>query len=197
MIKKIFKTKSKTNAGRRAGAAFAGAIASVAALAADAQASGAEEATREAMIVASITYNFARFLQWDSAAAEDEAGSLVLCVVDGDASPAWRNIDGKRVGARAIEVVYSRDGAIAGAGCKLAYFSDELLKSVSLKEVADAGVVTISDSWRFLKSGGAIQLVVADNRATFDVNTRTLNRAGARVSSKLMRVGMKVSVSEN
>jgi hypothetical protein len=46
-----------------------------------------------------------------------------------------------------------------------------------------------------VKKGGAIQLLISDKGATFDINERSLNRAGARISSKLMRVGMRVSLS--
>jgi hypothetical protein len=177
-------------------AAFCAACAAVTqASAASAGVSEADGATREEKIVTSITFNFARFLQWDEAAQGAPGTNLVLCILDADASPAWNNINGKKIGDRAIEVKYFNTGASGAEGCDMAYVGGEFLKAVSLRAFADNGVVTISDAGRFLKSGGAIEMSVRNDRATFDVDSKTLDRAGARLSSKLMRVGMRVSVS--
>ena len=59
------------------------------------------------------------------------------------------------------------------------------------------GVATISSNRNFLKKGGAIQLFVNKKNASFEINPRALKRADVRISSKLMRVGMKVNVSAN
>ncbi|MFZ5616342.1 MAG: YfiR family protein [Pseudomonadota bacterium] len=153
------------------------------------------DASRQELVVASVAFNFARFIQWGETDATASAQSLVFCILDDGPSPAWRQLEGKTVGQRRIELEYVRAAEPSERKCDMAYVSKNSMESLSLKEMAESGVVTISDAKRFAKEGGAIELAVSDKGATFDVNQRSLSRAGARISSKLMRVGMRVSLS--
>lgn len=155
----------------------------------------AEAASRQELVVASVAYNFARFIQWRAAESGVAPTNLVFCIVDDDASSAWRQIDGKSVGERKVRLEYLGAAPSDSHNCDMAYISETAIKALSLNDLAESGVVTISDAKRFSKQGGAIELSVTDKGASFDVNQRSLNRAGARISSKLMRVGMKVSLS--
>lgn len=158
-------------------------------------AESAEPASRKDLVVASVSYNFARFIQWRAAEAGDTGANLVFCILDDDASSAWRQIEGKAVGDRKVQLEYMGAASAGGGNCDMAYVSEKATNASLLNNLAESGVVTISDAKRFSKQGGAIELSVSDKGASFDVNERSLNRAGARISSKLMRVGMKVSLS--
>lgn len=152
--------------------------------------------SHEDLVVASIAFNFARFIQWGAGDEAASTQSLVFCVLDDGPSPAWGQLEGKAVGQRKIALEYVGTTEPLERKCDMAYVSADWMESLSLRELADSGVVTISDVKRFAREGGAIELTVGDKGATFDVNERSLSRAGARISSKLMRVGMKVSVSQ-
>ncbi len=158
-------------------------------------AESADAASRQELVVASISYNFARFIQWRATESEVASGNLVFCILDEDASAAWRQIEGKSVGERKVQLEYMGAASSDGRNCDMAYVSEKAVNAPMLNALAESGVVTISDARRFSKQGGAIELTVSEKGASFDVNQRSLNRAGARISSKLMRVGMKVSVS--
>lgn len=158
-------------------------------------ADSAEQAPRQELIVASVAYNFARFIQWRAPDAGEAQANLVFCILDAGASPAWRQLEGKAVGDRKIQLEYLGKNAPSGHNCNLLYVNEDSLGALSLGELAESGVVSISDARHFVKKGGAIQLLISDKGATFDINERSLNRAGARISSKLMRVGMRVSLS--
>lgn len=155
------------------------------------------DTSRRELVVASIAFNFARFVQWRESDAESASGNLVFCVLDDSPSPAWREIEGKSVGQRKIELEYVGAAAPFGRNCDMAYVSENSMEGLSVRDLAESGVVTISDVKRFTKEGGAIGLDISDRGATFDINEKSLNRAGARISSKLLRVGMRVSLSGN
>ena len=152
------------------------------------------DATRSDQVVASITYNFARFIQWRDQGAKSANENFSICIIDRDASSAWSSLEGKTVGAQKVKLLYQNDITEIGQQCDLAYVSTDQLKYYSLRDLAKNGVVTISDAAKFNVNGGAIELSVADSRATFEINEQVLARAGARISSKLMRVGMRLSV---
>jgi len=162
-----------------------------------AQSQEESDASRADIALAAITYNFARFIQWrdqDSKAARE---NFSICIIDEDPSTAWQGIEGKAVGQHKVALLYRDDILSLSEQCDMAYVSAAQQKLYSMKDFAKDGIVTISDSVRFTSNGGAIGFSLADNRATFDVNEQALSRAGARVSSKLMRVGMRVNVSDS
>lgn len=162
----------------------------------NANAADAAAAPREELIVASVSYNFARFIQWDAEKnASAPSSNFVFCILDPTASPAWGKLEGKAVGERKIQVEYLGSGSPSQRNCNMVYVNERAIGSLALGEIAEDGVVSISDARNFVKKGGAIQLSINDNGASFDINERSLSRAGARISSKLMRVGMRVSVS--
>jgi hypothetical protein len=180
------------NALARSGAALGVFAASVAAPAA-AEMRGLRQSTQADRIVASITFNFARFAQWkgDNGGA---AGPLTLCVLDSGASDAWATFEGEDVGGRPLAVKVFSDAEAAGEGCDIAYLSDAARTHNSPRSLAKAGVLTISDSANFARRGGAIELLVRGSKFQFEINDQALKEAGVRISSKLLRVGMKVSV---
>lgn len=152
---------------------------------------GLRASTQEDRILASVTFNFARFVQWKAAAGS--SAPLVLCVFDADASDAWAPFDGAKVGGRALAVKVRGDAEPA-LGCNIAYLSEAARSSHSPRLLADAGILTISNTENFARRGGAIELAIKGDKFQFEVNDDALREAGVRISSKLMRVGMKVSV---
>ena len=155
------------------------------------------EASRADLALAAITFNFARFIQWRDADERARRDNFAICVIDEDPSAAWRTLEGKTVDARKVALLYRDEILSLSEQCDMAYVSSAQQKLYSMRDLAKGGVVTISDSTRFASNGGEIEFSLADNRATFDINEQALSRAGARVSSKLMRVGMRVSVSDS
>jgi hypothetical protein len=145
-------------------------------------------------ITASITFNHARFAQWPEDVGGD--GSVTLCVFDSTASDVWTGFDGEDIGGRTLRVRLYSNEARPAPGCDMAFQSAEARRFTSPKTLSDSGAVTISASPNFLSRGGAIQLFVDDGSFHFDVNDAALKKAGVKISSKLLRVGMKVKVAQ-
>ncbi len=175
-------------------AAALGIVAAFAIEPASADMRGLRPSTQPDRIAASITFNFARFAQWKSDSATP--GPLVLCVFDTNASDAWAPFDGEDVGGRNLKVRLFADADAPAPDCRMAFLSDAARSFHSTKALADAGVLTISDASNFARRGGAIELAIKDDRFQFEINDEALKDAGVRISSKLLRVGMKVTVSK-
>ncbi len=160
---------------------------------ADHPAGGAGE--HDAATMANISYNFARFMNWRGARKDGARDVFRLCVISETFDEGWLAVEGKSVSGRSVEVVHFPVLGDAARDCNLAYIEAPLAKAAVLRDVSEAGVVTMSDRVDFLRIGGAIQLFFVANRFEFDVNDQTLRRSGVRLSSKLRRVGMKVEMS--
>lgn len=147
-------------------------------------------------VKAAFLFNFTKFAEWPAAVATD-GEPFRLCVM-ADSSFAQSLdaiIQGETVLGRPLvrAVPATSDEA---RRCQLLYIATPDRDQVTrlLDAVRNAPVLTVGDKPRFLESGGAIQFVVDKNRVRFDVNVRAADRAGIRLSSKLLRVARTVLV---
>jgi hypothetical protein len=65
-----------------------------------------------------------------------------------------------------------------------------------LAAVRNSHVLTVGDSTDFLARGGVVTFVTEGDRVRFDVNVTEAQKAGLRISSRLLRVARRVSPGE-
>lgn len=151
--------------------------------------------TLEDEIKAAYLYNFTKFVDWPAVAFQRTSDPLVMCVAaDASFSRAVdRIIAGETIGGRPLRLVPAETDTVAR--CHVLFIGRGGPERLSrLIAAADkAPVLTVSDAPRFLQQGGMILFVLENNRVRFDVNLRAAERAGLRVSSKLLRVARRVS----
>lgn len=154
---------------------------------------------REDRAAAAITYNLTRFIVWPKESVQPENQELVLCIaIENNADDTiWQQFDGLKARGRVVAVRSLNNIYEINSDCHVAFLRQENRNKTLLHNLAEQGVVTISDDQRFLRDGGGIQLSINNDAATFDINKRSLSHAGVNVSSKLMRVGMSVTVASN
>ena len=162
---------------------------------AHAESAPSAEIDRMDSIKATITYNFARFIQRPDDDHFTNSETLNLCVIDPTPSRVWTEFDGKQIGDRQLRIIETPELDIAGLGCEVAYIHEDLVTDIALRDWSNEGIVTISAERRFIKRGGGIRLVVSNNSAAFETNPFALRRAKAKISSKLLRVGMQVQIA--
>lgn len=160
--------------------------------------SGALDAQQalEVDVKAAFLYNFTKFVAWPTPQAPSEP--FRLCVVNDDAlrRSLERTIQGESVDGRPLESRVPRTPEEARA-CQLLFVGEpENDREASLlAAVRDAPVLTVSDSTDFARRGGGIEFVRENNRLRFDVNVPGAERAGIKVSSRLLRVARRVHES--
>ncbi len=171
------------------------ATAAIVALAAPwSMAAGSIQTTLENDVKAAFLYNFTKFVEWPPSHAPS-AEPFRLCVLADpeftravDSTIADESLDGRRllrVEPQSVDEV---------RGCAILYVGPRYLDRGArlLAAARDLPVLTVGDGSQFVEHGGAIGFVLENNRVRFDVNARAVQRAGLKVSSKLLRVARSV-----
>ena len=150
----------------------------------------------EVDVKATFLYNFTKFVAWPSPVVPTEP--FRLCVVSDDAlrRSLEKTIEGESVDGRPLESRVPRTPEEARA-CHLLFVTQPESERDSrlLAAVRDMPVLTVSDSTDFARRGGGIEFVRENNRLRFDINVPGAERAGIKVSSRLLRVARRVHES--
>jgi hypothetical protein len=153
----------------------------------------APDESLEYRVKAAYLLNFTRYVEWPTPPASNTR--LSICVMGTD--PFGRILDatvaGRTVQGRPLEVrrVQSAPGA---RGCEVVFVSRETWRRdpESLKALADAGSLTVGESEQFARSGGVIGFVIRDETVRFVINTAARDRAGLRISSRMLSLAAAI-----
>jgi len=156
---------------------------------------GANAAAREYRIKAAFLYNFAAFVDWPAKAVPDADGAFVIGVLGED--PFGAALDEiaatKTVGSKPI--VVRRFATIDDyTACHILFVaaSEREGWALILERLGDAPVLVVGDTEGFAEAGGMINLVIEDNTVRIEINQAATDRAGLKVSSKLLRLARRV-----
>jgi hypothetical protein len=149
----------------------------------------ADAPSREYQLKAAFIYNFAQFIEWpDKAFAK--ANSPIVITVLGD-NPFGNVLDqvtkGKQIRGREIVVHYVKDPAAIGQthvlfiGAPHNQNPGQILGGLN-------GVLTIADTDNFTGAGGMIRFFSEENKLRFEINTKATDKAGIKVSAKLLQL---------
>jgi hypothetical protein len=165
------------------------------ALAGDAVAAGAASPSeREYLIKAAVLYNFAKFTRWPSSAFDGPDAPLRLCILGTDPfGDTLATIEDKPVNGRRLKT--ERISEVNEARrCHLLFVSATAEAQVDrlLETIDGQPVLTVADMPGFARAGGILDLTTLDDRLRFDVNTTAAERAGLKLSAKLLRLAATV-----
>ncbi len=149
----------------------------------------AEEPAREFRIKAAFIYNFAKFTRWPAGSFADNEAPLEFCIYGEDPfggaldAIAGKIIRGRKVTVRRIAVVEASDGChLLFIGSSEAGHLTEILATLN-----DRPVLTVAEMPNFARAGGIIHLTTTvEDKIRFEINTGTAERAGLKLSSKLL-----------
>lgn len=143
----------------------------------------------EYQVKAAFLYNFAKFIDWPPNAFSDPKQPLSVCVYGHD--PFDKVLEdsllSKSIGERRISVGHaSRLQDLEG--CQLVFVAgaDGVRIPDLVKHLHGRPVLLVGESEGFATSGGAIQFTIEDGRVRFVINPDAAERAGLKVSSKLL-----------
>ena len=142
----------------------------------------------ESQVKAMFVYNFLKFVEWPSESIRTKDPFVVLIIGEGSTADATeRFLESKTIGARPLVVRrVSWDQSLAGRRAAFVVERDAKKLHRVLDAAAAAGVLTIGEGESFTTRGGVIGLLVEDRKVRFDVDTSAAQKAGLRVSSKLL-----------
>lgn len=140
-------------------------------------------------VKAAFLYNFAKFVEWPEGSFANSQSPFAICVLGTD--PFGRTLDqilaGKMVGNRPVTLQRFREVARARQ-CQMLFVSPS--ESGRLPQIMDqlhgASVLVVGETDGFAQAGGAVQFTLDEDRVRFAINPDAAERAGLRLSSKLL-----------
>jgi hypothetical protein len=148
-------------------------------------------------VKAAFIYNFTKFVEWPASAFHDDHSTVRLCVLGEDPfGGSLREIAEGEVAGRRVTVLRVRSMG-APAGCQILFVSRSERERLPLilREVRDFPVLTVGDTRGFLEQGGIVNFVLDGSKVRFEISQEAAERAGIRISSRLLRLATRVVTS--
>ncbi|MBW2725170.1 MAG: YfiR family protein [Deltaproteobacteria bacterium] len=146
----------------------------------------------ENQLKAAYLYNFARYVEWPDSAHATPSSALEIGVVgDGPVSELLKKtVVGKRVGERSLRVVDLKSSS-EGRKSHILFVAGKHSGAELERTIANlkgTHVFVVAETEGFAKRGGIANFIVADSRVRFAINKNAADKAGLKVSSKLLRL---------
>ncbi len=149
----------------------------------------------EYQVKAAFLYNFAKFIAWPPSSFSDASAPLRICVLGQDPfGQELRDITSdKNINGRRLQVDQVADLGLART-CHILFVASS--EKAQLKRIFESlqgtDALTVGDTKGFIDQGGMINFVLENNRVQFEVNHKAAERAGLKISSKLLNVAKHV-----
>jgi len=155
---------------------------------------GGQSAPDEYRVKAAFLFHFAQLVEWppESFAGGD---SFNLCVVGDDPfrGELENSLGGKSIGTRKIRVQHIKQNGEA-RGCQVVFVGRAEAKRVPgiFEELGSAPIMTVGENEEFLRQGGVIRFCLDENKVRFEINVGAAEKAGIKVSSRLLLLAKNV-----
>jgi uncharacterized protein DUF4154 len=140
-------------------------------------------------VKAVFLYNFAKFVEWPPDPPADVSDPFVIGIVGRDpfGDALEQTLRRKTLNGRPLAIKRFKDRQ-AARGCRVLFISASERKHLNalLTSLHGDPVLTVGDNESFAKAGGVIAFTLEDNRVRFEINVDAAQRAGLRISSKLL-----------
>jgi len=157
----------------------------------------AEPIVDEYQVKAAFLFNFAKFVEWPNEAFSDPNAPLVITVLGEDPfNGSLEAVKGKLVNNRKLTIRRVKDIQEIGKSNVL-FVSPSARKELGriLEALQGQNVLTVGEDGAFIQCGGIINFVKEDNRVRFEVNVTAAERAGLKISSRLLALARIVKGS--
>jgi len=155
---------------------------------------GAQDAS-EYQVKAAFLYNFAKFVEWPASVSAGPNAPLVIGVLGKDpfGGEIDRAVEGKTINGRRL-MIRRFSSLQAYQYCHILFVSSSERNNLPqiIATVRNSSVLTVSETDRFAHIGGIINFVTIENRIRFEINQAAAERAGLKISSKLLSLGRVV-----
>lgn len=163
-----------------------------------AQAPGARAdavANLDRVVKAVFLFKFLDYVEWPAGTFGDPSAPYVIGILGADdiAHELGQTVAGRKIGNRGIEVRRLRRGdSLAGLHMVFVGASDSAQLAPLVRPAQAQPILVVAEDERGLPAGAAINLVVVDGKVRFDVALDAAERAGIRLSSRLLSVARSV-----
>jgi hypothetical protein len=147
----------------------------------------AAQGVSESALKAAFLLNFAKFTEWPEY-QRGPAAPIVFCSTDDDVSSALESsVAGRFIAQHPVVVNRVKVDSISRS-CEVLYTRVLEARKLAaiLGQARSAGLLLVGDTEAFATSGGAIGFFVDGGRMRFAINVQAAERAGVRLSAKLL-----------
>ena len=156
---------------------------------------GTDGISLEYQVKAAYLLNFTRYVEWPSQAFGGAQSPVTMCVLGADpfGDVLDTTIRGRTTHGRTIVVRRIR-AASETEGCHLVFISRETWREQRdlPQRLRALGLLTVGESEEFAQEGGVIGFVMLDETVRFVVNAEARDRAGLRISSRMLSLAAAV-----
>lgn len=155
--------------------------------------SRAADESLEYQVKSAFLLNFTKFVEWPAAAFEAPDSPIAICVLGEDPFGATLDqiVAGEVVNSRKVSVVRIKR-APAPKACQVLFLGRPEKEIASLLPSLEDGVLTVGEGESFIRDGGMIAFVIENRRVRFSANQRAAERAGLKISARLLNVARSV-----
>jgi hypothetical protein len=142
----------------------------------------------ELKVKAAFLFNFAKFTEWPPGKLAAADSLVIGCFSDSEfATTLEATVEGKMFGLRRI-IVKRVSAADDLSACHMLFVgrSQDDNAAGLLARAKQMHVLTVGESPGFTERGGMIGFVLADGNVKFAINQQQADRAGLKLSSKLL-----------
>jgi hypothetical protein len=140
-------------------------------------------------VKAAFLFHFAQLAQWPTPASTSANDHLNLCTFGEDpfGGELEKTLEGKMIGPLPLRVRHMKQPPDV-RGCQILFIAKGERKRVPvlLQIVFHEPVLTVGETDDFIRQGGMILLSVENERIRFEINLATTERAGLKMSAKLL-----------
>jgi hypothetical protein len=161
----------------------------------------AESKVLEYQVKAAFIYKFATYIRWPANAGTGVTTPFVIGIIGKDpfGSALREVVRGERVQGRSI-LTKSLGRIEEALRCDVVFVSSSERGNLRqiIASLQGAPVLTVGDMDQFAEMGGMINLVTTEDRKIrFDINRGSIDRAGLKATSQLLRLARIVDESRS
>jgi len=153
----------------------------------------AADESLEYQVKSAFLLNFTKFIEWPSSAFEAPNSPIAICILGEDPFGATLDqiVAGEMVNNRKVMVLRIRRTPEPKA-CQVLFLNRPEKEVAGLLGSLEAGVLTVGEGENFIRDGGMIAFVIENRRVRFSANQMAAERAGLKISARLLNVARSV-----
>lgn len=162
---------------------------------ADVSLAGNEQPT-EYQLKAAYIYHFAQFVDWPAEAFPATNSPLIIGILGDNPFGDDLNhvIQGKVLNGHAFSVKEFRSATEITNNCHILFISSSVRRLPEVfASLKGTSILTVGESDRFTEMGGMINFVVEGSKIRFQINETTVEKAGLKISFKLLSLASQVT----
>ena len=154
---------------------------------------GARAQTNESTVKAAFLYKFAGYVEWPSTSFPAPDTALVIGVASADdvAGELERLVPGRNVNGHPVLVRRVREENVRGVHVLFVGRAAGNAQAM-VRAGQQQGALVVTETEKGLELGSAINFVPVEDRIGFDVSLDSADKAGLRISARMLPVARKV-----